>query len=479
MKHLLYITLAAGAIWLSGCTGTRMAGGEEFDDVYATSADYQAEIDANNAAAEEAEARRNASNVPSNMDEYDQGYASKYADDPDFVGDYDPYAEDDFHYSRRLRRFNTRGFNYYDPYFAYDPYYAIGTPAWGAYQNSPWWYDPFFYSGPSWAWTSSWGAPGYAFYPTINAWNRPWWDRPTWGWGNSWAWNNGWGGGWNGGWGAGWGGGFGGGFTTFGGWGGWGGSNFAGGWNPYCPPGGFGWNNGFNNGWGGGFAGTGGTTTTTYGPRNNPSSLNTNTTPGTRPQRSEYNNPRSVRPYQGNFPVNSSVTNATDASGNPLMGRPSRTPTRANTATTPRTGNVGRPSTNRPTTTRPGTTRPSSTYSTPRNSNTYTRPSTPRTTTPRNATPRNNSVTPRSTTPRNNSVTPRSTQPSRNYTRPSRSNNSGSGRSYSRPSRSNDSGSSRSYSSPSRSNSSGSSRSFSSPSRSSGSSGRSSGGRRR
>jgi hypothetical protein len=470
MKTILYTTLAIGALWFSGCTGSRIASNTEVDDVYATSADYKADA-AVYATVDDApndQANRNSGNT-STADDYDQGYSAKNAERRgEYIQDEDQYAEDDYYYSRRLRRFNTRGYNYYDPYFAYDPYYAIGTPTWAAYSNTPWWYDPYYYNGPSFSWTYNWGAPGNAFYSSYYAYNRPWWDR-------GWAgYNNGWGGGWNNGWG--------GGYNSFGytsyyggGFGGYGGNYWSGGYNP-CGPG-FG-NGGYGNG---GFGGTGGgwggnngtTSTTSYGPRNNMSSFNTNNN-NNGPRPAKYENPRSVRPYQGNYPLNSTVTNL-GVNGNPSTARPTRGTTPVNNS-----GNIGatpRTNTNSGTPAR-GTTEPS-TYSTPRNSDTYTRPATgtetprnytrPSTTTPRSVTPSRSTtprnVTPsRSNTPRN--VTPsRSATPSRNYNQPSRS---------STPSRS---------VTPSRSSSPSSGSSTSSPSRSSGSSSgsrsSSGGGRRR
>ncbi|HHG86090.1 MAG TPA: hypothetical protein ENJ82_15180, partial [Bacteroidetes bacterium] len=183
MRKIVYFTLAAATLWLSGCTGLRMTSSEEVDDVYATSADRN--TPANHTSSKEQAPSTNADKYSAadsrTSEDYDRARESKYADDPNYVsdnnsrygngGDYN-YGDDDYYYSRRVRRFNTRGFNYYDPYFSYDPYYALGTPTWSSYRNTPWWYDPYYYSGPSYSWTCSWGAPGYAFYPSQYAWNR-------------------------------------------------------------------------------------------------------------------------------------------------------------------------------------------------------------------------------------------------------------------------------------------------------------------
>lgn len=471
MKTILYTTLAIGGLWLSGCTGSRMASNSEVDDVYATSADYKADAEVYSTVDDAQTARTNGNNASTSpADEYDQGYASKNADRRgEYVEDQDPYGEDDYHYSRRLRRFNTRGYSYYDPYFAYDPYYAIGTPTWGAaYSNTPWWYDPYYYNGPSYSWTYNWGAPGNAFYSSYYSFNRPWWDRGWAGYGN-----NGWGnpGGYNS---------FG--YSSYygGGYGGFGGNYWSGGYNPCAPGFGYGGGGGFAGGGfgGGGWGGsTGGTTTTSYGPRNNMSSLNTNNTSGNNPRPAKYENPRSVRPYQGNYPLNSSATSI-NASGNPSTVRPTGTPLNnsGNIGATPRTNtNTGRPVR--------GTAEPS-TYSTPRNSNSYTRPATAtprnvtpsRSTTPRNVTP-SRSTTPRNVTPSRN-ATPRNVTPSRNATP-----RSAPSRNYNRPSRSSGSSSPSRSVTPSRSSSSSSGRSSSvgrsSGSSSSGSRSSSGGGRRR
>ncbi len=134
----------------------------------------------------------------------------------------DYYDDDDFYYSRRLRRFHpvsarTYGWNYYDPYFVDDVYYVLGTPLWNRF------YAPRPYAGFGfnrwrvrsyfWGWrprasfnfSFGWGGfnswaydPYYDFCAPV--WNRPaalgwyggWnsWGWNTWG-GNSWGFNRG------------------------------------------------------------------------------------------------------------------------------------------------------------------------------------------------------------------------------------------------------------------------------------------------
>jgi len=61
---------------------------------------------------------------------------------------WDDRYDDDFFYSRRLRRFHpvnqvqrAYAWNYFDPYFADDIYFVMGSPLWDAY------YAPRFYGG--------------------------------------------------------------------------------------------------------------------------------------------------------------------------------------------------------------------------------------------------------------------------------------------------------------------------------------------
>ena len=178
MRSTIYITLFAALAFLTSCNSQRFASSsQEYDDVYYSSQDrandraekaadraeqaaMRAEQAANSANSGSDAARFNSANdravVNSNGQSYDDARMSKqnfreeytYYDDPNF----DPYRDDDFYYSRRMRRFNTpsaRTWGYYDPYFAYDPYFVMGTSTWNAYRYDPWWYDPFFYNGPS------------------------------------------------------------------------------------------------------------------------------------------------------------------------------------------------------------------------------------------------------------------------------------------------------------------------------------------
>jgi hypothetical protein len=94
---------------------------------------------------------------------------SAWGDDP-YYEDYD----DDFHYTRRLRRFHTqqaRYWGYYDPYFTNDVYFVIGTPYWYAWNN---WYNPWSYRSQVVVRNSRRGGWIYTqTYVHTNGWN-PW-----------------------------------------------------------------------------------------------------------------------------------------------------------------------------------------------------------------------------------------------------------------------------------------------------------------
>jgi hypothetical protein len=352
MNTRIYTSLLlAGMVWLSGCSTSRYTTSStvEVDDVYFNSEDARQEQKATTVTeSRAAESRNNArtspddeATRPADAGRYEDDRNGKYGEDEEraFADEnQDPYTDDDYFYSRRVRRFTSNSWSYYDPYYAYDPYFALNTPTWNVYRNDPWWYDPYFYNGPSFTWGSSWGGfPGYAYSPFQNSWNDPWF-RPTYGWGNSWG--NGWGSGFGGGWGNGFGGGWGNGFGNnyYGGWnGGFAGGGYYNGFNPYCPPGiGFGGGGGWNNGgWNnGGIFGGGNGTPANNAPRPGSATLNTNDRPGNTPTVAGS----TVRPYQ-------------DANVNP---RPA--------VTAPPRGTVlfDQPVNSRPATVRPVETRPTS-----------------------------------------------------------------------------------------------------------------------
>lgn len=522
MRSAIFTALALGLVWLSGCTGLKQTAGNEYDDIYYTSADAKADQEAREANIASSNAATPANNSQGNGDatrytsadqqpvatgsgSYDRARMAKTGENEEFYYDdrnWDNYEDDDFYYSRRIRRFSNRGagagWGYYDPYFSYDPYYVINTPTWSYYQNDPWWYDPFYYRGPSYSWTYGWGRPGYAYYPSqFNSWGNCFgcnnfnsgWGNP--GWGNSWNYYS----------------------VSYGTTGyyyssGWS-SYYGGGYGGYYSQSYFNGGAGYNPcAYGAGYQGWafGGTTnsnsTTTYAPRPTTSSLGTNSgrPPLTVPaQSASATSEQTVRPYQTPNPQTATSGSSLPTSITGRPGRPSTGSTITNTYNPNTTTNSvnnprGNTVTSRPNSGTSTTGRPNSTISQPANTtrpttNTYsTRPSKNTTGTPRgNSTierPSNNSVTPRNNTPnttrpsnnynrpKNNSTPSRNyntTRPSRNTSRPSRNYNS-------TPSRS--STPSRNYnSSPSRSSSSTPSRSYSSPSRSSGSSTKSSGSR--
>ncbi len=461
MKTRILTAVAVAFMALTGCTGTRVAtAGGEVDDVYYNREDRRADQAASArsralaeaAIADEPEASDEQDDPRSASGSYDQGLAAKNGE-TEGAYDRDPYADDDYYYSRQVRRFNSNSWNYYDPFYSYDPYYAIGTPTWSYYNNSPWWYDPYFYNGPSYAWTSGWGQPGYSFYPSQYFFNQPWYGN---GWSIGYGSYSNWGYG-----GYGYGGGFGGYGNYYGG--GFGGSNFGNGW---CGAPGY-YGGGTNFGFGSSTA-----SNTTVGPRNNPSSLNTSGRPGNQP----VLNPRSVRPYQGNYPVvttpsrpvgnmnpksdmKSDPNNIVTGRGSQGVDRPvynqpngnATQPSRNDEYSSPRDNGYSRPSGNESNNTPRyinGTSRPTTngTYSAPRNDNGTSRP----------ATNGNYSA------PRNDNGSSRPANDS--YSRPRND-------TYSTPSRSYESAPSRpapTFSSPSPSNGGGSSR----PSNSSGGSSR-------
>jgi hypothetical protein len=411
MKKLNIILVALAAIGFVACSGPRYASSTEYDDVYYSRSDQ--------------------TTLPSAeaQDTYNDN-TTRYQREP--VESYNDtyYSDDDFYYSRRLRRFgtsSTSNWRYYDPYFSNDLYFVMGTPAWNAWNANGWynwnqprfgrpWNDPFFgagfgfspYFGSRFNMYSSWMNYGY-YDPFVS--NFYGYD-PFFG---PFGMNS-----FYGGFGAG----FGNPYAGFG-LGGFGGY--------YCPPTGFvpanawrGWrSNVANNSVTRRRTSTQSTASQTGFTPNQGSPRNTVSTPRTASS-NDYLSPR-TRTSAATLPARSTRATGTMTNGRTTVPtRPSRSGTsvtRPSTRTTT-SGSYSRPSTR--------TSRPSTTTA-PRR--TYTSPS-------------------RSTVPQRNYSSPSRTSPSRSYSSPSRS----SSNSYSRPS----SSPSRSYSSPSRSSSSSSSRSSSS-----------------
>ncbi|MCB0856257.1 MAG: hypothetical protein KDD63_28755, partial [Bacteroidetes bacterium] len=99
MKSLSYFLLASAALAFTACTGPRYSSSTEYDDVYVTSADLQKTETSN-------------VNYQSDQDNYrDSDRNDNYAYNPDryrrqvdnYYDEY--YQEDDFYFSRRMRRF--------------------------------------------------------------------------------------------------------------------------------------------------------------------------------------------------------------------------------------------------------------------------------------------------------------------------------------------------------------------------------------
>jgi len=149
------LLLVVASLVAGGCATSRDVTTSEYDDVYFSSSDYIKETPISESAGR------------ATMDERDLYEASRNGDLVDI------YDEDDFHYSRRLRRFNqphSNSWRYYDPFFANDLYYVINTPAWNRWNNFGWynWNRPRF--GTSIA--LGFGNPFMGF----NSWNyfNPW-----------------------------------------------------------------------------------------------------------------------------------------------------------------------------------------------------------------------------------------------------------------------------------------------------------------
>ncbi|MEM7655277.1 MAG: hypothetical protein AAF399_04045 [Bacteroidota bacterium] len=179
MKSVTYVLLLiVGAAALSSCTGPRYAASAEYDDAYFTQADIAAPVAVETSTSDRYEDRMDQQQSPRTYRQPVDSYQDAY------------YEDDDFTFSRRIRRFNNVGaasWRYYDPFFANDLYYVMGTPAWNRWNNNGWynwnaprfgatpgWNDPFFnpYANPY----NGWGAfgPGFnrnpfAFDPWVNS----------------------------------------------------------------------------------------------------------------------------------------------------------------------------------------------------------------------------------------------------------------------------------------------------------------------
>ncbi|MEM7375467.1 MAG: hypothetical protein AAF587_43130 [Bacteroidota bacterium] len=143
MRSLPFVLLfATVAVSFTACTGPRYASSSEYDDVYFTKADIAAPVAVNNY----------------QEDSYDQEPRTFQREPVDSYRDY-YYGDDDFTFSRRVRRFNQSNrdsWRYFDPYYSNDLYYVINSPSWNSW-NSNGWYN--------------WNSPRFGSY--YNAYNDP------------------------------------------------------------------------------------------------------------------------------------------------------------------------------------------------------------------------------------------------------------------------------------------------------------------
>ncbi len=114
------------AIFFSACSTTSNLATSEYDDIYYSSSDVTNESPSRDISQR-------------SYDERDDYEASRYG----------TYDEDDFYYSRRIRRFNQPNYNawrYYDPFFTNDLYFVMNTPFWNRWNNRGWysWTRPRF-----------------------------------------------------------------------------------------------------------------------------------------------------------------------------------------------------------------------------------------------------------------------------------------------------------------------------------------------
>ncbi len=412
MKPKIVLLISCFAMLASACVNTRYSANAEYDDVYFTSADKaQAPVvDA-----------QDTKTYTSNEDADNYQYRTRTSQGNNFNSYRDDvYDEDDFYFSRRLRRFgssSSQSWRYYDPYYSNDLYYVMGSSSWNRWNNNGWysWNRPRFGSSLNWRYANdpfygglydTWGYNYQNYYNYYNPWVNTYYGfAPSFGY-NSFF-----------------GGGFGNPYASFG-YGGFG--------NPYCPP------YAYTSGGSAGYANSRSWNRYYVGRRaSSTSSVATNTGYGRNARQLQTReDKRKVATPAG---YTSTRTNATPNSGMYLAPK-----TRTQTVTNTRTSASTRPSNTSRVNSRPsGRTSSPSVYTRPnrtnrtatnvrtgrnsntRPSNTYTRPS--RRTTTR---PSNNSYSRPSS--RNTYSRPSSSRSSNSYSRPSSSRPSNS--SYSRPS---------------------------------------------
>ncbi len=158
MKTYHFILVLSVAFLATACTSTRYAS-SEYDDVYFSSKDQAETV----AVAKDFDEDRNTRT--SRYDRQTENYNQDY------------YQDDDFAFSRRIRRFNQPGINswrYYDPYYTNDLYYVMGTQSWNSWYGNGWydWSRPRF-GAPNYGFGSGWSftySTGYNPWGAYNPW---------------------------------------------------------------------------------------------------------------------------------------------------------------------------------------------------------------------------------------------------------------------------------------------------------------------
>ena len=151
MKPSIPILSMLALILFAACSSPRMATSTEYDDIYYSSSDRTTPAVSN--ADRQNVDRQNVNRQGNDVQTYTRDSYESYNDAY--------YAEDDFHYSRRLRRFHNNSSNswrYYDPFYSNDLYYVMGTPHWSRWNNNGW----YNWNRPRFGASFGWGSPFYA-----------------------------------------------------------------------------------------------------------------------------------------------------------------------------------------------------------------------------------------------------------------------------------------------------------------------------
>ncbi|MDP5172583.1 MAG: hypothetical protein NWR72_20240 [Bacteroidia bacterium] len=157
MRTASFLLVLTGAFVFSSCTSTRQASTTEYDDVYYSQSDAPEVIAVAQTAPVNSQQSQDRDNYAYNADRYRQpvdNYQEAY------------YGDDDFYFSRRVRRFNqpaAANWRYYDPFYANDLYYVMGTPAWNTWNNNGWFNPNYPRFGATLGWNNfnTFGGVGY------------------------------------------------------------------------------------------------------------------------------------------------------------------------------------------------------------------------------------------------------------------------------------------------------------------------------